>query len=197
MLRWPLLTVSFKKGGSLALAVRNGIENQNYTANRSGTWQVPLILLIDHESASASEILAGAINDNRRGLLIGSTSYGKGSVQGLFHTKTLASGIRLTVSKFYSPTGAAISERGVQPTIPVEMDVPSERIAAKPVLGGDGASLMPTGCPIGQSSSSRYRTSSLAWLNRPSESKLICSLGPFVQSEISEASQAGQLFCKA
>ncbi|MDX1926763.1 MAG: S41 family peptidase [Pirellulaceae bacterium] len=132
-----------QEGGIVSTRGKNGIENQNYTANRSGTWQVPLILLIDHESASASEILAGAINDNRRGLLVGTTSYGKGSVQGLFHTKALSSGIRLTVSKFYSPAGAAISERGVQPNIPVETDAPGERLTAKPVLAGDGAALMP------------------------------------------------------
>jgi carboxyl-terminal processing protease len=111
-----------QEGGIVSTRGKNGIENQNYTANRSGTWQVPLVVLIDHDSASASEILAGAINDNRRGILVGSTSYGKGSVQGLFHTKTLSSGIRLTVSKFYSPSGAAISERGVKPNIPVEND---------------------------------------------------------------------------
>jgi carboxyl-terminal processing protease len=131
-----------QEGGIVSTRGKNGIENQNYTANRSGTWQVPLILLIDHESASASEILAGAINDNHRGLLVGSTSYGKGSVQGLFHTKALSSGIRLTVSKFYSPTGAAISERGVQPNISVEADVPGEHSVVKPVLGGDGVALM-------------------------------------------------------
>ena len=133
-----------QEGGIVSTRGKNGIENQNYTANRSGTWQVPLILLIDHESASASEILAGAINDNRRGLLVGSTSYGKGSVQGLFHTKALSSGIRLTVSKFYSPTGAAISERGVQPNIPVEVELPGDRLVAKPIVGSDGGSLKPT-----------------------------------------------------
>lgn len=137
-----------QEGGIVSTRGKNGIENQNYTANRSGTWQVPLILLIDHESASASEILAGAINDNGRGLLVGATSYGKGSVQGLFHTKALSSGIRLTVSKFYSPKGSAISERGVQPNIVVDTDPKvessGERLVAKPVLGGDGASLMPT-----------------------------------------------------
>ena len=136
-----------QEGGIVSTRGKNGIENQNYTANRSGTWQVPLILLIDHESASASEILAGAINDNGRGLLVGSTSYGKGSVQGLFHTKALSSGIRLTVSKFYSPKGAAISERGVQPNIAVEADATgestNERMVEKPILGSDGAALMP------------------------------------------------------
>ncbi len=132
-----------EEGGIVSTRGKNGIENQNYTANRSGTWQVPLIVLIDHESASASEILAGAINDNRRGLLIGSTSYGKGSVQGLFHTKALSSGIRLTVSKFYSPAGSAISERGVQPNIPVEVEATGDRLVSKPVVGEDGIALKP------------------------------------------------------
>lgn len=111
---------------------KNGIENQQYSATRSGTWQVPLVLLIDNQSASASEILAGAIRDNKRGELIGETTYGKGSVQGLFHTKSLASGIRLTVSKFYSPSGRAISEQGVQPTVVVAKDqADSVRFVAK------------------------------------------------------------------
>jgi carboxyl-terminal processing protease len=107
------------EGGIVSTRGKNGIENQNYVAHRPGTWQVPLVLLIDEQSASASEILAGAIRDNNRGKLVGCTSYGKGSVQGLFHTKNLNCGIRLTVSKFYSPSGRAISEQGVQPTVPV------------------------------------------------------------------------------
>ena len=107
------------EGGIVSTRGKNGIENQNYVAHRSGTWQVPLVLLIDEQSASASEILAGAIRDNNRGKLVGTTTYGKGSVQGLFHTKGLNCGIRLTVSKFYSPSGRAISEQGVQPTTPV------------------------------------------------------------------------------
>ena len=132
-----------QEGGIVSTRGKNGIENQNYTANRSGTWQVPLIVLIDHESASASEILAGAINDNRRGLLIGTTSYGKGSVQGLFHTKALSSGIRLTVSKFYSPSGTAISERGVTPNIRVDEETPADHAVVKPVLGPDNTVLKP------------------------------------------------------
>ncbi len=108
-----------QEGGIVSTRGKNGIENQNYVAHRAGTWQVPLVLLIDEQSASASEILAGAIRDNNRGKLVGTTTYGKGSVQGLFHTKGLNCGIRLTVSKFYSPSGRAISEQGVSPTVPV------------------------------------------------------------------------------
>ncbi len=110
------------EGGIVSTRGKNGIENQNYSASRSGTWQVPLVVLIDNQSASASEILAGAIRDNHRGTLVGETTYGKGSVQGLFHTKSLGSGIRLTVSKFYSPSGRAISEQGVQPNVAVLND---------------------------------------------------------------------------
>jgi carboxyl-terminal processing protease len=108
---------------------KNGIENQNYTAVRGGTWQMPLVVLIDGDSASASEIFAGAIRDHQRGWLVGKTSYGKGSVQGLFHTKSFPGGVRLTVSKFYSPSGAAISDRGVAPHVPVEA-----QLVAKPEI---------------------------------------------------------------
>jgi len=117
-------------GGIVSTRGKNGIENQNYTASRGGTWQVPLVVLIDDESASASEIFAGAIRDNNRGELVGLNTYGKGSVQGLFHTRALGCGIRLTVSKFYSPSGRAISKQGVQPTIAVE-DSANTRMVAK------------------------------------------------------------------
>ncbi len=123
-------------GGIVSTRGKNGIENQNYNATRSGTWQVPLVVLIDDQSASASEIFAGAIRDNNRGELVGQTTYGKGSVQGLFHTRALSSGIRLTVSKFYSPNGQAISRRGVQPTIAVETNEDSTvRLVAKVPTG--------------------------------------------------------------
>jgi carboxyl-terminal processing protease len=89
-------------------------------------------MLIDDQSASASEILAGAIRDNNRGKLVGSTTYGKGSVQGLFHTRSMNCGIRLTVSKFYSPSGRAISEQGVQPTVPVQNGSTVGHFVAKP-----------------------------------------------------------------
>ena len=63
---------------------RSSLEDYNYTAHKAGTWDVPLVVLIDGDSASASEIFAGAIRDHRRGTIVGQRSYGKGSVQGIF-----------------------------------------------------------------------------------------------------------------
>jgi carboxyl-terminal processing protease len=94
---------------------RSTQEDFNYQAHYGGTWRVPLVVLIDGDSASASEIFASAIKDNNRGLLIGSRSYGKGSVQGIFPLGYAGSGIRLTTAKFFSPKDQAISGHGVVP----------------------------------------------------------------------------------
>lgn len=80
---------------------------------------MPLVVLIDGDSASASEIFAGAIKDNDRGRIVGTTSFGKGSVQGIFPLGYAGAGIRLTTAKFYSPKGKAISHHGVEPDEPV------------------------------------------------------------------------------
>jgi carboxyl-terminal processing protease len=124
---------------------RNGIENKNFTAHRAGTWQMPLYVLIDGDSASASEIFAGAIRDHRRGLLIGTTTYGKGSVQGLYNTDVVRSGLRLTVSKFYSPKGTPIAQLGVGPDIKVESD---RYVMARPIIDETGREIInPTTAP--------------------------------------------------
>jgi len=89
-------------------------------ATPGNTWQVPLIVLIDEESASASEIVAGAIRDHDRGTLIGKQSYGKGTIQKIIPVQTgtswnVQSGIKLTTEKFFSPKGWAYSGVGVMP----------------------------------------------------------------------------------
>jgi carboxyl-terminal processing protease len=94
---------------------RSDREDFDYRAHPQGTWRVPLVVLIDHDTASASEIFAGAIRDHSRGTIVGEQSYGKGSVQGIFPLNSVRSGIRLTTSKFYSPNGQPISDRGVLP----------------------------------------------------------------------------------
>ncbi len=98
---------------------RNVRENFDYMAHRANTWNVPLAILIDRDSASASEIFAGAIADSNRGVIVGETSYGKGSVQGIFRMQSAKFGLCLTTAKFYSPSGRAISRNGVIPTVPV------------------------------------------------------------------------------
>jgi C-terminal processing protease CtpA/Prc len=93
---------------------------------------MPLVVLIDAESASASEIFAGAIRDHDRGYIVGQISYGKGSVQGVFPSERGIGGLRLTVSRFYSPSGTAISQRGITPhvMVPEEPDAPPTTLVA-------------------------------------------------------------------
>jgi carboxyl-terminal processing protease len=104
-------------GGIVSTKGRSEQENFSYRAHRPGTWRVPLVVLIDGDSASASEIFAGAIKDSGRGKIVGTRSYGKGSVQGIFPLGKSGAGARLTTAKFYSPSGRAIANVGVTPDI--------------------------------------------------------------------------------
>ena len=79
----------------------------------------PLVVLINNGSASASEIFAGALKDHKRAIILGENSYGKGSVQSIIPLRN-GGGIRLTISKYYLPSGKSISEVGVTPDILVE-----------------------------------------------------------------------------
>ena len=107
------------RGGIVSTRGRSAQEDYDYQAHRIGTWRVGLVVLIDGDSASASEILAGAVQDHRRATIVGRQSYGKGSVQGIFRLTTSRCGIRLTTAKFYSPNGTAISRRGIVPDVVV------------------------------------------------------------------------------
>ncbi len=79
----------------------------------------PIVVLINNGSASASEILAGALKDHKRAVILGENSYGKGSVQSIIPLRN-GGGMRLTISKYYLPSGKSISEVGVTPDILVE-----------------------------------------------------------------------------
>jgi carboxyl-terminal processing protease len=116
------------RGAIVSTRGRNHAEDYNYSAKSDGTWRVPLVVLIDGDSASASEIFAGAIRDHRRGTLVGQRSYGKGSVQGIFSLNGARAGIRLTTARFYSPNGHPFSRVGVEPNVRVQQ-------TARPVDG--------------------------------------------------------------
>ena len=86
-----------------------------------------LVVLINYGSASASEIVAGALQDHKRAIILGENSYGKGSVQSIIPLKNKGA-IRLTVAKYYLPSGKSISEVGVSPDIEINEDTDEFRI---------------------------------------------------------------------
>ena len=89
-----------------------------------------LVVMINYGSASASEIFAGALQDHKRAILVGESTYGKGSVQSIIPLQNKGA-IRLTVSKYYLPSGESISEVGVTPDIEIEEDSDDFKIDSK------------------------------------------------------------------
>ena len=107
---------------------RKNSENRKWFAKKGDlTKGKTLIVLINYGSASASEIVAGALKDHKRAILLGENSYGKGSVQSIIPLKNRGA-IRLTVAKYYLPSGKSISEVGVSPDIEIEEEADNFRI---------------------------------------------------------------------
>ena len=99
---------------------RKKSENRKFFAKKGDKINgKPLIVLINNGSASASEIVAGALQDQKRAILLGQTTFGKGSVQAIIPLKNKGA-IRLTTSKYYLPSGRSISEVGITPDIEIE-----------------------------------------------------------------------------
>ena len=110
---------------------RNASETRKFFAKTGdGVKGKPVIVLINNGSASASEILAGALKDHKRAIILGESSYGKGSVQSIIPLKN-GGGMRLTISKYYLPSGKSISEVGVAPDILVEENSEEFKINTK------------------------------------------------------------------
>ena len=99
---------------------RKSRENRKFFAKKGDKIKgKPLIVLINNGSASASEIVAGALQDQKRAILLGEKTYGKGSVQSIIPLKNKGA-VRLTISKYFLPSGKSISEIGVTPDIKIE-----------------------------------------------------------------------------
>jgi|EndMetStandDraft_5_1072996.scaffolds.fasta_scaffold51534_2 carboxyl-terminal processing protease len=100
---------------------------------------VPLIVLINGGSASAAEIVAGALQDHKRATLIGTRSFGKGSVQSIIHLGANG-GIKLTTARYYTPSNRSIQAAGIQPDIVIKENVPAEFAGRDEILGEAGLS---------------------------------------------------------
>jgi len=108
-----------ENGEIVSTKSRKKSENRKWFARKGDITQgKTLVVLINYGSASASEIVAGALKDHKRAIILGENSYGKGSVQSIIPLKNKGA-IRLTVAKYYLPSGKSISEVGVRPDIEV------------------------------------------------------------------------------
>jgi carboxyl-terminal processing protease len=117
-----------ENGEIVSTKSRKKSENRKWFAKKGDiTDGKPLLVLINYGSASASEIVAGALKDHKRAIILGENSYGKGSVQSIIPLKNKGA-IRLTVAKYYLPSGKSISEVGVRPDIEVNEEGEDFRI---------------------------------------------------------------------
>src|ERR1700737_2887176 len=115
------------RGEVVSTRGRTPEETQRYTA-RTGdlTKSKPLVVLINGGSASASEIVAGALHDHKRATLIGTRSFGKGSVQTIIPLGSGKGAMALTTARYFTPSGHSIQAQGVTPDVEVLQDVPAE-----------------------------------------------------------------------
>jgi carboxyl-terminal processing protease len=115
------------RGEIVSTRGRNPEETQRFTAHGGDlTKGKPLIVLINGGSASASEIVAGALHDHKRATLVGTRSFGKGSVQTIIPLGTGNGALALTTARYYTPSGRSIQAQGIAPDIEVLQEVPDE-----------------------------------------------------------------------
>src|SRR5436853_5159103 len=116
-----------EKGEIVSTRGRNAEETQRYNA-RGGdlTKGKPLIVLINGGSASASEIVAGALQDHKRATILGTRSFGKGSVQTIIPLGETRGALRLTTARYYTPSGRSIQAKGIDPDVQVLQEIPDD-----------------------------------------------------------------------
>jgi len=115
---------AFIPDGDIVLERTPNNETEHPALGNAIAADVPMVILVDQGSASASELLAGALQDHHRATVVGMQTFGKGSVQSWFEL-TNGGGVRITISRWYTPDGHSVSEVGIQPDVVVEY-VPDE-----------------------------------------------------------------------
>jgi len=124
-----------ENGKIVSIVNREGSDRQ-FSANNKALTELPLAVLIDGQSASASEILAGALKDSGRAQVVGTRTYGKGTVQSV-NSLSDGSGLAVTIARFYSPNGTPINQRGIKPDVAVDLSTAKrQRFKANPSLLG-------------------------------------------------------------
>ncbi|NES78635.1 MULTISPECIES: carboxyl-terminal processing protease CtpB [unclassified Okeania] len=119
------------QGAIVSTVNRNG-EKQELRANRSALTDKPIVVLVDGDSASASEILAGALKDNGRAVIMGDQTFGKALVQSV-HSLSDGSGLAVTIAHYYTPKGTDISKKGVTPDVSINLtDSQKRRLYRQP-----------------------------------------------------------------
>jgi carboxyl-terminal processing protease len=129
------------RGEIVSIRGRNPEDMQRFEAKSNPgdlTKGKPLIILINGGSASASEIVAGALQDHRRGTLIGTRSFGKGSVQTIIPLSPVDGALRLTTARYFTPSGRSIQATGITPEIQVTQDVP-DALKGQTETGGEAS----------------------------------------------------------
>ncbi len=108
--------------GTIVSVIKRDGEKEVYTSNLQQA-KFPIVVLIDKNSASASELLSGALQDTKAALIVGQKSYGKGSVQTVI-PMFQDDGLKLTIAKYYTPKGRSIDGTGIAPDVEVELETP-------------------------------------------------------------------------
>ena len=115
-----LANLFLKSGNIVTTKGRNGVLIKSYDASSHDyAYDLPLAVLIDDGSASASEIVAGALQDHRRAVIVGETSFGKASIQNMYKVPD-GSTVKLTIGRYYTPSGRCIQAQGIVPDIEVD-----------------------------------------------------------------------------